>query len=58
MPQTISIWQNRDQDNEMHMRVSVTDKDYNRMVELVKTENLTSTEAYDKMIQEKDNKNV
>lgn len=53
MRHMVSIWRNRGQEDEMHMRVEVSDEDYQRMIELVKTEKLTSTEAYDKMKTEK-----
>ena len=49
MRHMISIYRNRDQPNEMHMSVYVEDQDYKRMEELVEAENLTATEAYDKM---------
>ena len=49
----VSIYRNRDQKDEMHMTVYVEDQDYKRMEELVEAENLTATEAYDKMEAEK-----
>lgn len=49
----ISIWRNRDQQNEMHMTIFLDDQDYKRLQDIAVTENLTATEAYDKMEAEK-----
>lgn len=53
MSQTISIYRNWGEPDEIHMRISIIDQDYSRMLELVKTEHLPSTEAYDRMRSEK-----
>lgn len=53
MQHRVSIWRNRDQDDEIHMSVCLNDQDYKRLQEIVRTEQLPSTEAYDKMVAEK-----
>ncbi|MDD2304495.1 MAG: hypothetical protein PHP53_07350 [Prolixibacteraceae bacterium] len=57
MQHRVSIWRNRDQEDEIHMSVCLNDQDYKRLQEIVRTEHLPSTEAYDKMVAEKKQKN-
>ncbi len=57
MQNSVSIWRNRGQEDEMHMTVLLDDQDYKRLQEIVRTEHLPSTEAYDKMVAEKKQKN-
>ena len=51
---TISIWRNRDQPNEMHSTIFLNDHDYKRLQEIVVKYKLPIAEAYDKMRVEKD----
>ena len=57
MQHRVSIWRNRDQEDEIHMSVCLDDQDYKRLQEIVRTEHLPSIEAYDKMVAEKKQKN-
>lgn len=56
MSKTMSITRNWGEPDEIHTTVELTDQEHNRIVELVKTEGLTSVEAYDKMMAEKKKK--
>lgn len=54
---SVCLRYNYGEEDEIHMQVSVNDEDYQTMLGLVENEHLTSTQAYQKMMQlKKDNK--
>lgn len=58
MPEhVVTIRRNWGEPDEIHMRVELNEADHQRMLHFVRTEKLGSTEAYDKMVAEKKQKN-
>jgi len=49
MQNRVSIWRETLKGEPIHMSVHLYDQDYKRLQEIVETEHLPSTEAYDRM---------
>lgn len=49
MQNRISIWRNRDQPDEMHMTILLSDKELQALQDIVVWDHLPIAEAYDKL---------